>query len=717
MTKEPLVPNLWNITDLFSKNIFSIPVYQRPYSWDTDNVKTLLDDIKTSFNSSDKQDGYYTGNLIIHDTEENINGLITKYYVIDGQQRITTFCLILLALYSICNSINPDDPTTLGIKNLLWKSVNTRSPEKEYKSLILNSIEKKAAGDLYDYAFDCPQKLLQFAENYCCDSDYEKRVIENFKYTFNDIQKEFDKSKIFDFADYLINYVNIISIKCKTNENKVFSIFESINSKGKPLSEIDKIKCYIFSELDKNSYKLYLNKWGELIIKTNDRLEEYILTYIRAYIYYFRQSIKIASFKLIVPDELSHFYGTTTNSDTLKAFIDDLTDKVDYFNLLDNPVAYKKFVHNRTKAIFFYKIFYENAYQHPRALFFRLFVETDKKLVTPKDADNIVIEITIFMLEYLTLGNHDSKDVITMFSDIMKDTFKTEKIDADTVISYIGDELMKNKINSELLKYNIKSFDAYNQKKVSVPLLALFESYDKSKNYISYDNAEVLTDKFSESFSLDHLLSQTPNADDNNFKYYCNGKDSDGVLVLKSGSDFPKMISPGMPYEEFKKQILHKIGNLRLYFQDKNSQKSNSAIVFKNYGPFHTYQNILDREEEIADMLTKEIFIIPKINYEKISKKSKKVVNTYPKMQELIDDGIINLGDKIYINRDPNNSIAKLVDYNKVEFKGKIMTLNQWGQLITNWSSINVYAYTCLLGETETLQDKREKLVKQDSSS
>ena len=121
MAKQLLEPHLWNLETLF-KCIYNIPVYQRPYSWDKEQVDTLLEDIFSNYKSSAKTDGYYIGNIIIYDKDEKIDGHITSYDIIDGQQRITTFSLILLATYSlaIIKGANESDNTILKLKECLW---------------------------------------------------------------------------------------------------------------------------------------------------------------------------------------------------------------------------------------------------------------------------------------------------------------------------------------------------------------------------------------------------------------------------------------------------------------------------------------------------------------------------------------------------------------------------------------------------------------------
>ena len=135
--------------------------------------------------------------------------------------------------------------------------------------------------------FDNPKTVkLVFVIIIHCASAFEERVISNYKHIYTTLQKEIsadDQGKILDFADYILQYIQFIVIEANCKANKVFSMFESINSKGKKLEEIDLIKTYIFSKLEEASYGTYLDKWGQLIIKTEDNLYDYLYNYIKAF--------------------------------------------------------------------------------------------------------------------------------------------------------------------------------------------------------------------------------------------------------------------------------------------------------------------------------------------------------------------------------------------------------------------------------------------------
>ena len=722
MATKTLDPHLWNLENLF-KSMYDVPVYQRPYSWDKEQVDVLMEDIIDAFFSETRDEGYYTGNIIVYDKNDKINGLITKYDIIDGQQRITTFSLVLLALYSLSISIGvkEDDSTLRNIKSALWKYVN-REYNKDLKAVTLNSIEKKCFSDLYDHCLTSPKTIISFCDRYQSKSHFDERVIANFRNIYNTIRSKIsadEQNMILDFSDYVLQYINFIVIEANCRPNKVFSMFESINSKGKKLEEIDLIKTYIFSQLDEASYATYLDKWGELIIKTNDSLYDYLYNYIKAYLCFYRQNITIVNFKSICKNELLRFFNETSISEALKKLLDDMYEKVDFYNMLSStPDAYK--LVKSSKFRFYYKVFTEISYKHPKALFMRTLVEYKEGKLSKDEVVSIVSETVSFMMKFLTISNRDSKDAITMFSNIMNDIYTCGGVTKEIVSGAIATELFKQGITAEKIKEDLKSMDAYEQnKRLSISLLSLYEAsskVDSGKVKTSYDQAYTILNSFSDSFSLDHLLVQTPDPDSLSFMYYKD--ESLNSLVLKEGHDFPSEIVNGMDYDTFTRKVLNQIGNLRIYYKDKNSGRQNTSIELKEYDSFTKYQNIVDRGTDLIDVLVDFCLPDPEIDASQLQAiNSKKSEANLPKMDKLIEFGLIKPGDKVYLTVSSNDSTATLIDGKHVDYQGEKLTLNDWGCKITGWKSIRIYAYMAIAGEIETLHQKRLAYIQEHNES
>ncbi|HIP33204.1 MAG TPA: DUF262 domain-containing protein [Bacteroidia bacterium] len=70
------------------EKFYQIPDYQRPYSWNKDNLSDLIDDLVTAY-LENKDETYFCGSLVLVN-----NNIANRYDIIDGQQRITTFTIL-----------------------------------------------------------------------------------------------------------------------------------------------------------------------------------------------------------------------------------------------------------------------------------------------------------------------------------------------------------------------------------------------------------------------------------------------------------------------------------------------------------------------------------------------------------------------------------------------------------------------------------------------
>ncbi len=705
MSLELLEPHMWSLETLF-KNIYRVPVYQRPYSWEKEQIDTLLKDIFNAF-KSDTREGYYTGNIIVYDKNEKIEGHIAKYDIIDGQQRIASFALIMLAIYSICYNLGVEEKDRVlgNIKESLWKYVE-RKYRKELKTVELNSIEKDCFLNIYDICFDNPKDALNIIKRLDIKSEFEKRIINNFENIYNTVLNNINEKTpdgILNFAEYILQFIKFIVIEAHCKENEVFSMFESINSKGKQLETIDLIKTYIFSKLDEESYEKYSKIWGNLIIKTRDKLYDYMYNYIKAYLSYYRQNINVNNFKSISTKELLLHFKTNEEAVALKKLLDDLEEKVDFYNMLYSVDDAYQLIKS-SKFRYFYEIFVKLGYQHPKALFFRIFVEYNEGKLSKNDVVDIVVSTTIFMVKFLTICDRDSKDAITTFSNMLNSTYNNN-VDKNIIINYLETELKIRGVTNENIKNLLGTIDCYKQKKeLGISILSLYESYNEKEDKISYDQAYNLLKGYGEVYSLDHLLVQTPKKEDS-FKYYCNKNDN--TLILKEGNDFPQEIYTGMDYEIFEKSILNRVGNLRIYYMDKNSLRQNQEVQLPEYENFNTYKSICDRGKDIVNKIVDKCFPKFEIDIEKVKRLSSAKNKNLYRMDKILELGILKPGDKVYITVKPEDSVATLIDSKYVNYKGNKMTLNEWGCNVTGWKSIRIYQYLAKEGEEETIQEKR----------
>ena len=83
-----------------------------------------------------------------------------------------------------------------------------------------------------------------------------------------------------------------------------------------------------------------------------------------------------------------------------------------------------------------------------------------------------------------------------------------------------------------------------------------------------------------------------------------------------------------------------------------------------------------------------------------------------PKIDWLIEQGIINIGDEVYLINHPEE-VAVVVDSKNVEYNGEKMSFNQYGCELTGWKAIQIYAYMKKVGGNKTLAKLREEKMEE----
>lgn len=219
-----------NIYEILNGNKqFLIPVYQRFYSWDIDQCKRLWNDIVEMQRKG--KVGHFIGS-IVNIAEQAMPTGVQKYMIIDGQQRMTTLTLLLLALrdYAI---MNPSDTTINArrIDNMLLKN-EYESGDERYK-LLLTETDRDI--------------LISLVEKKPIAEDTRSRLIENYNFFAGKLaDKEIQPAEVYES----IGKLQIVNITLDRAVDDAQAIFESLNSTGKELSESDLIRNYVLMGLE-----------------------------------------------------------------------------------------------------------------------------------------------------------------------------------------------------------------------------------------------------------------------------------------------------------------------------------------------------------------------------------------------------------------------------------------------------------------------------------
>lgn len=219
-----------NIYEILNGNKqFLIPVYQRYYSWDLEQCRRLWNDI-VEMQKKGKV-GHFVGS-IVNIAEQAMPTGVQKYMIIDGQQRMTTLTLLLLALrdYAIKN---PEDQTINArrIDNMLLKNEYEVGDER-YK-LLLTETDRDI--------------LMKLVDEKPIAEDTKSKLLDNYRFFVGKIaDKELPPAEIYES----IGKLQIVNITLDRTVDDAQAIFESLNSTGKELSESDLIRNYVLMGLE-----------------------------------------------------------------------------------------------------------------------------------------------------------------------------------------------------------------------------------------------------------------------------------------------------------------------------------------------------------------------------------------------------------------------------------------------------------------------------------
>lgn len=252
--------------------VYKIPRYQRQYSWQVSpQCSTLWDDvaelIELNKNNAAASINHFLGTIVAVNIEDDAVDLYeddaARQHLIDGQQRVTSICLLVIALrYYVMKQLDKEPSDKLEELYILLTGMLQRASGQP--KLELSSVDQSAYLELLNgYALDVkPQPKTKGQAK-------ESLLIKNCRY-FYDRWKELFARNSFELSERTIKpmferlqFARItLSLDDKDNPQQVF---ESLNSTGLGLSQTDLIRNFLLMEMDvERQRKLYADYWCKL---------------------------------------------------------------------------------------------------------------------------------------------------------------------------------------------------------------------------------------------------------------------------------------------------------------------------------------------------------------------------------------------------------------------------------------------------------------------
>lgn len=268
------------IGDLLNSAYYVIPRFQRPYSWEYENLMEFWDDIV-----KDSKDSYFIGSMVVYKISDR------KFGVVDGQQRLTTITILLCVIrdYLLRHSLKDQ---AKGLHRLIEReNINNEAEfvlqtETSYP-YFQDHIQKMGSPDLFSEMHKEEENLKAASDIYSKQVGFlVKEILDHGK--GSDSKKKSDiRNRLIEIRDSLLNLKTIL-IKLD-DEDDAYLIFETLNTRGKDLALSDLVKNH-FTKLLKPKNKALdqsKEKWSrvretvegsKIDISTDDFIHHYWLS-------------------------------------------------------------------------------------------------------------------------------------------------------------------------------------------------------------------------------------------------------------------------------------------------------------------------------------------------------------------------------------------------------------------------------------------------------
>lgn len=497
---------------------FIIPLYQRNYDWKEDNCEQLFQDLMKLHESGRKS--HFFGSIV-----SSIQSGTEDRYIIDGQQRITTVSLILIAMVNANK-----DGQILATDSKLVEKIFKRYLVDEYqvdeRKVKLKPIKKDMQ------AFDA--LLYKPKEQYIKGSN----VTRNYEFFFDKIiHCGLTLDEIFE----TIKKLEVINIRLDEEDDPQL-IFESLNSTGLDLSEADKIRNYLLMSLSPEEQEdLYTHFWNPIEVFTKYDSTPFVRDYLtmkqgkigridKIYFIFKEYAETLGADRAHLLADMCHFAKIYHQIDNAQIGTDKINRKLKQLRTLDSTVAYP---------------------------FFMAFFDYAMKVGMPENEIYRVIDVVEAYWARRIICNLPSNALNKVFSTLHRDVLNLiDKSNGDSAPLYIDVLvyvlLRKGRSavfpSDEEVTGNFQSRQVY--KMPSSQRMFILERMENQDSNERHDVVKELTEK---SITIEHIMPQT------------------------LSDKWKKAL--GEDWERIHQQYLHTMANLTL--TGYNSQYSNLSFLEK----------------------------------------------------------------------------------------------------------------------------------------
>ena len=451
---------------------FIIPVYQRNYSWQNKHCAQLLNDLKGLIRKPDVP--HFFGSIVSSHMQ---GGKREDFLIIDGQQRLTTISILLIAIVDLLKhkKVIPKDDRL--IEKITKKHLVDEYQEDQRK------IRLKPIKD------DCKAFDALFGD----ESDFvdDSNVTSNFRY-FRDriLNENIDIDDLYD----AISRLQTIDIFLEKDDDPQL-IFESLNSTGLELEEGDKIRNFILmglsSELQEKYYEAF---WNKIEKNTHFKVSDFFKDYLTLKL---NRTVVIKDIYFTFKDYVKK------NNDDIEALLQDLLEYSKLYAIILNPMQYQ----NSFTAVLVRLSQLEFTVIFPVVL--AILKRWNEKNLTDQEVTELLRVTEIFLFRRLIVGlatNALSKIFATLDKDVTKKAQSSQLASYAEIYKYVllNKEESSRFPNDDEFEQALFSRNIYAMSSKNKAYLFSFLENEESKEQINV--IERIKDG---TYTIEHIMPQT----------------------------------------------------------------------------------------------------------------------------------------------------------------------------------------------------------------
>lgn len=525
-----------SLDEIIHGTIFSIPDYRRDYSWGKGEVLTLLDDIHTLYdnNGPDGTAEYFCESIVTiafdEEVSRNTRGIINskrlknydKMNVIDGQQRLSTLSLLLIAIRDFAEDHGIDldgvdelidtgkkDSNGRPVPVMNFSDINT---QECYRSLLYkdaNKFDKRKLGA--KHLLDNYQLCCSFIQDICGTDSVSSLALETI-------------------VDQIAYHLTFVGIYCN-EDSDAYQIFESLNATGLSLTPAEQVKNIVL--MKSQSRDQSLSQWEAISSSVG---EDNLVDFLSHYLFY-KNCARVSR------KDIYSSFKTMLKKDSVSTVLADLTACAKIYTELKDPAANSP---ARDALLDMADLGLVSSYVPLLAAGVRFGIDT-------KEYAKIADSILVFAVRHLVCGQSSNKldSVFGRACEAIVDESKTY----EDIVAFFQKEEQRDNTFRDYFQNLTFDYTAKPQK-IALTLLRRIEECEHGKHQPLKIERSNLT--------VEHIIPKQPTTDD---------------LKLWIGSD--KIDAKSFDIVDFTNQTIKSIGNLALLYRTENSSASNGGYKEK----------------------------------------------------------------------------------------------------------------------------------------